>query len=145
MRHRMAIAVLALVGWLASVYLLLYKLGVVGSLACGASGACERVQNSPYAEFLGVPVAAYGVGGFAALLLVALAGLGERWEHHPGPSRLLAGLSGLGVLFVLYLTYLEIAVIHDLCRWCLACAAIIASIFVAAVWGARSFRTARAR
>jgi uncharacterized membrane protein len=116
MRHRMAIAVLALVGWLASVYLLLYKLGVVGSLACGASGACERVQNSPYAEFLGVPVAAYGVGGFAALLL-----------------------------FVLYLTYLEIAVIHDLCRWCLACAAIIASIFVAAVWGARSFRTARAR
>jgi uncharacterized membrane protein len=144
MRHRMAIAVLALLGLLASLYLLLYKLGIVGSLVCGGSGACERVQDSPYAQFLGIPVAAYGVGGFAVLLVVALAGLGDRWASHPGPTRLAAAFSGVGVAFAIYLTYLEIAVIHDICRWCAAVALIIASIFVVAVLGARSLTTARA-
>lgn len=144
MRHRMAIAVLALLGLLASTYLLLYKMGIVGSLVCGGSGACERVQDSPYAQFLGIPVAAYGVGGFATLLVVALVGLGERWVTHQGPSRLLAGLSGIGVLFAIYLTYLEIAVIHDICKWCVAIAVTITGIFVVAVLGARSLRRAPA-
>lgn len=139
MRHRMAIAVLALLGLLSSVYLLLYKLGVVGSLVCGGSGACERVQQSPYAQFLGIPVAAYGVAGFAALLAVALAGLGERWGAHAAPSRLLAAMSGLGFLFAAYLTYLEIAVIHDVCRWCAFCALLITAILVLSLLGTRSF------
>jgi len=140
----MAVAVLALVGLLSSVYLLLFKLGVLGSLVCGGSGACERVQTSPYAQFLGIPVAAYGVGGFAALLVVALVGLDERWVGRPGPSRLLAALSGVGVLFAAYLTYLEIAVIHDVCLWCLLCALLITASFVLSVLGARSLRSAPA-
>ena len=144
MRHRMAVAVLALLGLLVSTYLLLYKMGIVGTLVCGGSGACERVQDSHYAQFLGIPVAAYGVGGFATLLLVALAGLGERWGTHPGPSRLLAGLSMIGVLFAMYLTYLEVAVIHDICKWCVAIAVTITTIFVVAVLGVRSLRTAPA-
>ena len=140
----MAVAVLALTGLLSSVYLLLFKLGVLGSLACGGSGACERVQTSPYAQFLGIPVAAYGVGGFAALLVVSLVGLDERWVGRVGPSRLLAALSGVGVLFAAYLTYLEIAVIHDVCLWCLLCALLITASFVLSVLGARSFRRAPA-
>jgi uncharacterized membrane protein len=140
----MAIAVLALIGLLASTYLLLYKLGVVGSLVCGGSGACERVQNSPYAQFLGLPVAAYGIAGFATLLVIALAGLGERWVAHPGPSWLVAGCSGIGVLFALYLTYLEIAVIHDICKWCVGIAVTITTIFGVAVLGARALRRAPA-
>jgi len=138
MRHRMAVAVLALLGLLASAYLLLYKLGVVGSLACGGSGACERVQTSPYAQFLGVPVAAYGVAGFAALLAVALAGLRERWVDRATPSRALAAMAGVGVLFAAYLTYLEIAVIHDICRWCAFCALLITAILVVSLLGTRS-------
>ena len=145
MRHRMAIAVLALLGLLASIYLLLYKLGVVGSLVCGGSGACERVQQSPYAVFLGIPVAAFGVAGFAALLAVALAGLGERWEARPAPSRLLAAMSGLGFLFATYLTYLEIAVIHDICRWCAFCALLITAILVLSLLGTRAFSPPPAR
>jgi uncharacterized membrane protein len=140
----MAIAVLALVGLLAYTYLLLYKLGVVGSLVCGGSGACERVQNSPYAEFLGFPVAAYGIAGFAALLALALAGLDERWAAHPGPSWLVAACSGIGVLFAIYLTYLEIAVIHDICKWCVGIAVTVTTIFIVSLLGARSFRTAPA-
>lgn len=140
----MAVAVLSLVGMLASTYLLLFKLGLVGSLACGGSGGCERVQTSPYAQFLGIPVAAYGVAGFAALLVVALAGLDERWAGRAGPSRVLAVLSGVGVLFAAYLTYLEIAVIHDICRWCVLCAVLIAVNFLLSLLGSRSFRPAPA-
>lgn len=145
MRHRMAIAVLALLGLLSSLYLLLYKLGAVGSLACGGSGACERVQQSPYAVFLGVPVAAYGVAGFGALLVVALAGLGERWVDRAAPSRLLAVFAAVGCCFAAYLTYLEVAVIHDVCRWCALCALLITAILVLAVVGTRSFSRAPAR
>lgn len=144
MRHRMAIAVLALVGLLASAYLLLYKLGVVGTLVCGGSGACERVQQSPYAVFLGVPVAAYGVAGFAALLAVALAGLGERWIDRAGPSRLLTLFAAIGCCFAAYLTYLEVAVIHDVCRWCALCALLITAILVLAILGSRAFSRAPA-
>jgi uncharacterized membrane protein len=141
----MAIAVLALLGLLASIYLLLYKLGVVGSLVCGGSGACERVQQSPYAQFLGIPVAAYGVAGFAALLAVAFVGLGERWATRVGPSRLLAAMSGLGFLFAAYLTYLEIAVIHDICRWCAFCALLITAILVLSLLGLRALSHPPAR
>lgn len=144
MRHRMAVAVLSLVGMLVSTYLLLFKLGLVGSLACGGSDGCERVQLSPYAQFLGIPVAAYGVAGFAALLLVALAGLNERWVGRAGPSVLLAALSGLGVLFAAYLTYLEIAVIHAICWWCVLCAVLITADFLLSLLGARAFRPAPA-
>jgi uncharacterized membrane protein len=140
----MAIAVLALLGLLVSTYLLLYKMGIVGTLMCGGSGACERVQDSPYAQFLGSPVAAYGVAGFAVLLGIALAGLGERWGSHSGPTRLLAACSGLGVLFAIYLTYLELAVIHDVCKWCVAIAVTITTIFVVALFGLRALRRAPA-
>ncbi len=145
MRHRMAVAVLALLGLLSSVYLLLYKLGVVGTLVCGGSGACERVQTSQCAVFLGVPVAAYGVAGFAALLLVALAGLGERWAASAAPSWLLVVFSAAGVGFAAYLTYLEVAVIHDICRWCALCALLITAILVVSALGARSFSRPPAR
>jgi len=145
MRLRMAVAVLALLGLLVSVYLLLFKLGVVGSLVCGGSGACERVQTSPYAQFLGVPVAAYGVAGFGALLAVALAGLGERWVDRAAPSRVLAAMAGIGFLFAAYLTYLEIAVIHDICRWCALSALLITAILVVSLLGTRAVSRPPAR
>ena len=145
MRHRMAVAVLALLGILVSAYLLLYKIGLVGTLVCGGSGACERVQASPYSAFLGIPVAAYGVAGFAALFVVALAGLGERWVGGAGASWFLAALAAPGTLFAAYLTYLEIAVIHDVCRWCAVSALLITAILVVAALGARSFSRSRGR
>src|SRR2546428_9847251 len=74
MRQRQAIALLALVGLFLALYLWLYKIGIIGTLQCGI-GACEQVQTSRYAELLGIPVAFYGVVGYAALLAVALLGL----------------------------------------------------------------------
>jgi uncharacterized membrane protein len=138
MRHRMAAAVLALGGLLLSVFLLLHQLGLGGSLACGGSGACERVQASPYAWLFGLPVAAYGVGGYAAILAVALAGLQPRWAGSRAPTRLLVLLSAGGVLFTAYLKWLELFRIHAICRWCVGSAVLIVAILAVAVWGVRS-------
>lgn len=135
MRHRMAVAVLALGGALVSAYLLLYKLGVLGSLVCGVEGGCERVQASRWAMFLGLPVAAYGVGGYLALLGIALWGLRPDEVGRPRATHWLAGLSAVGILFSLYLLGLELFVIHAVCRWCTASGVIIALICAVSLGG----------
>ena len=98
MRHRMAAAALALVGLMVSAYLLLYKLGVVGTLRCVGSGGCERVNTSRWSSFLGLPVAAFGVAGYLVLLGIAMYGLADDRIGRPEATRWLAALSALGVL-----------------------------------------------
>jgi len=130
MRHRMASAALALVGLLVSTYLLLYKLGVVGSLRCVGSGGCERVNTSAWSTVAGVPVAAFGVAGYLVLLGVAMYGLSGAQLERPRATRWLAGLSAAGVLFSLYLLALELFVIHAVCLWCTVSGVTILAIFV---------------
>ena len=127
MRHRQAIALLALIGLFISLYLSLHRLGIIGALQCG-TGGCETVQTSSYAVFLGVPVAFYGVAGYVALLVVSLVGLQPSWVSRREPIVLLAAMSALGLAFTIYLTDLELFVIHAICRWCVASAVIIALI-----------------
>ncbi|HEY6808086.1 MAG TPA: vitamin K epoxide reductase family protein [Gemmatimonadales bacterium] len=134
MRHRQAIALLALVGFFVALYLWLHNIGVIGELKCG-SGGCETVQASAYARIAGVPVAFFGVVGYAVLFAVAYVGLQPAWAARPGPTRLLAALALGGVAFTAYLTYLELFVIHAICRWCVTSAAIITGIAVAALVG----------
>ena len=142
MIYRMSAAFLSLAGLFISAYLYLYKLGRIGSLACG-TGGCETVQLSPWSRVAGVEVALIGVLGYAGLLALSLTALrpglaGRRW-----PATLLAALAGIGVLFAGYLTYLELFVIHAICRWCVASALLILATFVVALLDLR--RLARER
>lgn len=125
----MGVASLSLAGLFVALYLYLYKIGKIGTLACG-TGGCETVQFSPQARFLGVEVSLIGVAGYAVLLALALVAL---QPQHAGPAswpaKLLVYLSGGAVLFTAYLTYLELFVIHAICRWCVASAAIVVVIF----------------
>jgi len=136
MRHRQVAAVLALAGLMLSIYLLLQRLGYLGALVCG-TGGCETVQASRWSEFLGVPVALWGVAGYLGLFAVAFAGVQGRWAEQGGPTKLLALLSGVGVAFTLYLTYLELFVIHAVCRWCVGSAVIIVAVFISSLAGLR--------
>jgi len=131
-RRRQTIALLALVGLCISLYLWLYKIGVIGTLQCG-TGACEQVQTSRYADLLGVPVALYGVVGYAALLAVAVLGLRPGLVAERRVTLALAALATVGVAFSLYLTYLELFVIHAMCRWCVGSAVIVTAIWVVAL------------
>ncbi|MDQ3388951.1 MAG: vitamin K epoxide reductase family protein [Gemmatimonadota bacterium] len=127
---RMAVAVLALLGLLISLYLTLYKLGYLGAIQCG-TGGCETVQTSTYAFFLGLPVAIWGVAAYAVLLALALLGVQPRWERERWVGFALFAVAGVGVVFSAYLTYLEAAVIQAWCRWCIASAVVISLIFLA--------------
>jgi uncharacterized membrane protein len=135
MIYRMGAALMSLLGLFVSAYLYLYKIGRIGTLACG-TGGCETVQQSPWSRFLGVEVSLIGLVGYALLFVVALLTL-QGPAARPWAPRALTGLAAGGVLFTLYLTSLELFVIHALCRWCVGSAVIIVSVLVLALLGQR--------
>jgi uncharacterized membrane protein len=136
MIYRMGAAVLSLAGLFISAYLYLYKIGRIGTLACG-TGACETVQLSPWSRFGGVEVALIGLLGYGLLLGVSLLSLQPAWALKRWPISLLMFLAGIGLAFTAYLTYIELFVLHAICRWCVASAVMILAIFVAALLASR--------
>lgn len=137
---RMAVAVLALINALVALYLHLWKLGLMGSLACGLHGGCAYVQGSRYGWFLGVDVALLGVLGYSLLFGLALYGTSDRGVADRRVSRLLIWLAGLGVLFTLRLKYGEFVVLHSFCAWCAVSALSMPAILGLSVWSGRRAR-----
>lgn len=135
----MTIAALALVGLIVATYLTLYKVGIIGELTCNI-GSCETVNTSKWATFLGHPVAAWGVGAYVVLLVLALVGLQPAFEESRAVSWTLVALAGWSVLFSAWLTYLELFVIHAICMWCLISAALMVAILVASAVDLRRVR-----
>ena len=135
MIYRMGAALMSLLGLFVSAYLYLYKIGRIGTLACG-TGGCETVQQSTWSRFLGVEVSLIGLIGYAALFVVALVSLQAPSPRTWAP-RALTFLAAGGVLFTAYLTSLELFVIHAICRWCVGSAVIIVSVLVLALLGRR--------
>ena len=132
MNKRMLVALVALAGVFVALYLTLYKLGYIGTLAC-AVGSCETVQTSKWATFLGFPVGAWGVGYYLVVLSIALIGLTPRFADTRRLSEILVLLTGCGLLFSVWLTYLELFVIHAICQWCVI-SAILAMILFIVSW-----------
>ena len=128
----MTIAVLSLVGILIALYLTLYKIGVIGDLSC-TLGSCETVNTSKWATFLGLPVAACGLGAYLALFALALIGTADRHAGSQTISLLLVAISAWSVIFSAWLTYLELFVIHAICIWCVTSAVLLVVILVVSV------------
>lgn len=139
----MLMALVALIGLLISLYLTLYKLGIIGTLTCG-SGSCETVQLSRWGTFLGLPVAGWGVGYYATVLALALVGVQERYEDSRAISTALLIVTGWGALFSAWLTSLEAFVIDAWCRWCVASAVLALALAVLAMLDWRELRLADA-
>jgi len=136
MRRRQTIAILALVGLFIALYLWMHKMGWIGELQCG-TGSCEIVQASKYAELFGFPVAFYGVIGYAVIFAAALAGVQPAWRAVRGPDLALVALSTVGFAFTMYLVSVSLFVIHATCRWCLASAAIMTTIWLLSISAVR--------
>lgn len=141
MTKRMLIAALALAGVGLATYLAMYKLGMIGELACTV-GQCETVNLSKWATFLGLPVAVWGVGFYVALFAVALLGTLDRFVDATWISHALLGLTAWGVVFSGWLTYLELYVIHAVCMFCVASAILVVLTFLVSVaeWRERTAR-----
>ena len=135
----MIVAALALAGIFISLYLTLYKLGVIGELSC-TFGSCETVNTSRWAVFLGLPVAAWGLLFYLDVFGVALLGTMPRWENERVFSIILVAEAAVGVLFSAWLTYLELAVIHAICIWCVTSAVIVVVILLVSVADWRELR-----
>lgn len=127
--NRMAITVLALIGTLISLYLTLHKLGYIGSLLCG-TGACEVVQTSKWAVFMGVPVPYLGLLGYGLMTVLGIVSL-QAGKLESRTITLALIVVSLGAFaFSIYLSALEHYVIHAWCRWCIASAVVATLIFL---------------
>jgi len=127
--RRVLLRTLAVVGLLISAYLTWVHYAGVAPVCVGGSGGCETVQSSSYATILGVPVAVVGLVGYSGLLLSA--SLLDEVGIYLG---FLVAL--VGALFSAYLTYLELFVIHAICEWCVASAAVIVAALICTSFGA---------
>jgi uncharacterized membrane protein len=98
MTKRMLAALVALAGVFVATYLTLYKLGVIGELSCSV-GSCETVQLSRWATLLGLPVAAWGIGYYAVVVVLAIAGVQERNAASRGRARAPVRQTASGLVF----------------------------------------------
>jgi uncharacterized membrane protein len=128
----MIVAALALAGIFISLYLALYKLGVIGELSCSI-GSCETVNTSKWATFLHLPVAVWGLFFYIDVFLISVLGTTRSFENESLVSVLLVAEAAIGVLFSAWLTYLELGVIHAICIWCVTSAGIVTLIFLVSV------------
>jgi uncharacterized membrane protein len=125
---RVGLGALAVVGLLISAYLTWVHYAGVAPVCVGGSGGCATVQTSSYATIFGVPVAVIGLVGYTGLLLSA----SLRGEVGVYLGFLVALV---GTLFSAYLTYLEVFVIHAICEWCVASAALMVGALLCATFG----------
>jgi uncharacterized membrane protein len=128
--------VLAGVGLLDSLYLTWIKLADQ-TVVCSNIGDCESVNNSPYSEIAGIPIAALGAGAYLCLLALSyleirMPGRRELW--------LMAsfGIALAGTLYSAYLTYIELAVLRAVCPYCVLSAAAITMILIFVILRLRS-------
>ena len=135
----MIVAALALAGIFISLYLTLYKIGVIGELTCSI-GSCETVNTSKWSLFLGLPVAAWGLLFYLDVFVIALVGTTARLEYESLISVLIVAEAGVGVLFSAWLTYLELAVIHAICIWCVTSATVVTLILIVSAADLRDMR-----
>lgn len=130
--NRMILSILALPGLFVGLYMWAYAAGLTGPVLCSV-GDCEAVQSSEFSRIVGIPVAAFGVVGYLALLVVALMGLQPGFQGSRVIPALLLGGGVVGVVFSGYLTYLEAYVIHAWCQWCVSSAIIMVLAFLASL------------
>jgi vitamin-K-epoxide reductase (warfarin-sensitive) len=75
--------------------------------------SCDIVNRSEYSSLMGIPVAAIGIAGYAALFV-----LSTFWKSRVETRNCLFGAAVAGLAFALYLTYVEAYV---LATWCILC------------------------
>jgi len=126
---RYVIALLALVGIAVSALALHvhYSTGVQ-PCSINATWDCGIVNHSRYAEIAGIPVAALGIAGYAAIAILSMMRF----------TRLTAAAALVGFLFALYLTHVEKDILQTYCLYC-----VISQITIAIILLAASFVTIR--
>lgn len=128
--------VLAILGLLVSLYLTWVKVARTTAF-CGGVGECESVNNSPYSEINGVPIAVLGAGAYLLIgLLLALENTNPQMRQIAPLA--IFGLSLTGTLYSAYLTYIELFVLHAVCPYC-----VVSAVLITALLGLALYRVLR--
>ncbi len=118
------LAVLAGGGVILTIYLVFARVAHA-PVYCPWGSGCDVVQSSRYAELLGLPVAALGLGFYGALLALALVRFdpASRW-------RLALPVASAGVAASVVFTVVQEAVVRAICSLCLASAVLTVGILL---------------
>jgi uncharacterized membrane protein len=119
-----ALVATSLAGVAVTAYLLSVRLGSA-ELLC-STGGCETVQRSSYAELVGIPVAALGLGAY---LVVGATGL----LAGPLARAVGAGVALASAAIGAYLLVVQRTVLDAVCDWCLASDALLSLVAVLAL------------
>lgn len=124
---RAGVALVALAGTAVAGYLT-YVHYRPDALICTSSGGCETVQESSYAELVGIPVALLGLLAYVAVLVLVA------WETEAARTAVAAIALG-GAAFAVYLVALQAFVIDAWCVWCLVNDLLLVPLLaILAVW-----------
>lgn len=109
------IAILALAGMIVSAVSLQRHFAKSATAFCDFNQkfSCDIVNRSEWSTVQGIPVAAIGVAGYAALFV-----LSTFWKARAETPNRLLGAAVAGLAFALYLTYIEA---YELMTWCILC------------------------
>lgn len=128
--YRVMIA-LVIIGLAVSVYMTIYKISGNDGMCLG-SGDCSTVNASRFSEVNGIPVAVFGIVGYAAILIVLF--YESKNEFFKRNGTLLAfGMSLTGFLFTLWLVYVELVLLKAICPFCVTSQVSMTLIFIIAV------------
>lgn len=95
---------------------------------------CSVVLATPYAKFMGLPTAFYGLAAYLLFAILVLYELNKQGRQAgSGAIKVLSILSGFGVLISVYFIYLQFFVIEAICFYCLISASLITLIFILSV------------
>lgn len=135
---RWALVLLSSTGILLSGYLSYQHFG---SPAICLGAECQTVMQSPYSKIFSLPLPAFGLLFYCTVLALSLWSFKANQNLRPRLQLAVFGLALTGFIFSLYLVYLQLAIIHSLCTFCLASAAITSSLLITS---ALNIPTARA-
>lgn len=124
---------LAVLGLFVSLYLTWIKVSG-GSAYCAGVGDCDTVQSSVYSEMFGLPIALFGAGFYAIVLILTI--VRRRVMRHQAEYALLGQLMLVlaGTLYSGYLTYIELYVLKAICPYCVVSAIIVTLLLALAAF-----------
>lgn len=127
----LSVAGIAVALWLARLHVRAHA-GFTSACAINETLNCDRVATSGYAVVLGLPVAIWGVLGFATAAALAAMGLARRRPHPTWPAGLLVVVAGIAVAASIALAIVSEVLIGSFCIVCATSWTITVALLVAA-------------
>jgi protein-disulfide isomerase len=132
----LSVAGIAVALWLARLHVRAHA-GFTSACAINETFNCDRVATSGYSVVLGIPVAIWGILGFAVAAAVAAMGLARRRPHPAWPAGLLVVVAAIAVAASAALAIVSEFLIGSFCVVCAASWTLAVLLLGAALRAAR--------